>query len=157
MTCRADHIGVEADGIVVRRFKASRLADRETPKARYAVMQAAVRRQNAGGSDPDAYNTGVCVLHGDAFAKLWAVCRERGLTVVADVHTHGAAAAAQSHSDRTNPMVARAGHIAIIVPNMATPPTQHATLGIYEYCGEHEWTNRSGKNAKCYFYVGLWS
>jgi DNA helicase II / ATP-dependent DNA helicase PcrA len=50
VTCRADHIGVEADGIVVRRFKASRLADRETPKARYAIMQAAVRRQNAGAS-----------------------------------------------------------------------------------------------------------
>lgn len=106
--------------------------------------------------DPDAYKTGVCVLHGDAFAKLWAVCRERGLTVVADVHTHGAAAV-QSHSDRTNPMVARAGHIAIIVPNMARRPIQHAALGIYEYCGQHEWTNRSGKNAKPYFYVGLWS
>jgi hypothetical protein len=106
--------------------------------------------------DPDAYKTGVCVLHGDAFAKLWAVCRERGLTVVADVHTHGAAAV-QSHSDRTHPMVARAGHIAIIVPNMARRPIQHAALGIYEYCGQHEWTNRSGKNAKTYFYVGLWS
>ena len=50
MTCRADHIGVNADGIVVRRFKAGRLADRETPKARYAIMQTAVRQQNAGAS-----------------------------------------------------------------------------------------------------------
>ena len=26
--------------------------------------------------DPDAYSSGVCVLHGDAFAKLWSACRE---------------------------------------------------------------------------------
>ena len=71
--------------------------------------------------DPEAYSTGVCVLHGDAFAKLWAECRKRKLTVVADVHTHGGAAY-QSGSDKTNPMVARAGHIAIIVPDFAAWP-----------------------------------
>ena len=38
--------------------------------------------------DPDAYSSGVCVLHGRLFAKLWAVCREKKLTVVADAHTH---------------------------------------------------------------------
>lgn len=106
--------------------------------------------------DLGAYDTGVCVLHGDAFAKLWALCRERGLTVVADAHTHGGAAI-QSYDDRTNPMVARVGHVAIIVPNMARPPVEPTALGIYEYCGKHEWKNRSGKNAKRFFYVGLWS
>jgi hypothetical protein len=58
--------------------------------------------------DPHAYSTGVCVLHGDSFAKLWAICRERRLTVVADAHTHRLAAL-QSEDDRTNPMVARSG------------------------------------------------
>ena len=38
--------------------------------------------------DPNAYSTGVCVLHGEAFAKLWTICRRRQLTVVGDVHTH---------------------------------------------------------------------
>jgi hypothetical protein len=106
--------------------------------------------------DPAAYDTGVCVLDGDAFAKLWTLCRARGLTVVADAHTHGGAAI-QSRADQTNPMVARVGHVAIIVPNMARPPVKHAALGIYEYRGKHEWTNRSGKSAKRFFYVGLWS
>ncbi len=106
--------------------------------------------------DPNAYDTGVCVLHGDAFAKLWTPCRERGLTVVADAHTHGGAAI-QSCSDRTNPMIARTGHVAIIVPNMARPPVEHASLGVYEYRGEHAWTNHGGKNATRFFYVGLWS
>src|ERR1035437_3100095 len=63
--------------------------------------------------DPQAYATGVCVLHGDAFAKLWAICRSKKLTVVADAHTHPIAAF-QSPSDKANPMIARAGHIAII-------------------------------------------
>jgi hypothetical protein len=106
--------------------------------------------------DPSVYDTGVCVLHGDAFAALWALCRERGLTVVADIHTHGLAAR-QSHDDRTNPMVARAGHVAIIVPNLARPPIESAALGIYEYRGKHEWTNRSESPADRFFYVGLWS
>ena len=38
--------------------------------------------------DPHAYDSGVCVLHGDAFARLWSLCREKKLTVVADAHTH---------------------------------------------------------------------
>jgi proteasome lid subunit RPN8/RPN11 len=106
--------------------------------------------------DPGAYDTGACVLHGDAFAKLWRLCRERELTVVADAHTHPGLAI-QSCADRTNPMVARGGHVAIIVPNMARPPIDHCALGVYEYRGEHEWTNRSSNNVRRFFYVGLWS
>lgn len=106
--------------------------------------------------DPNAYSTGVCVLHGDAFAKLWRLCRAKGLTVVADVHTHGGAAI-QSGSDRTNPMVAREGHVAIIVPNLARSRVHHAKLGVYEYRGNHEWHNFSGIPARNFFYVGFWS
>ena len=96
--------------------------------------------------DAAAYASGVCILQGDAFAKLWAICRERKLTVVADIHTHPAAAF-QSESDRTNPMVARAGHIAIIVPDFAAPPVRYERLGIYEYRGEHRWADRSHRRA----------
>ena len=106
--------------------------------------------------DPEAYSTGVCVLHGDAFAKLWAICRERGLTVVADAHTHPGYAC-QSPQDRANPMVARSGHIAIIVPRYAQTPVVHSELGIYEYCGEHTWKNQKGKFGRRFFYAGFWS
>lgn len=105
--------------------------------------------------DPDAYATGVCVLHGDAFAKLWALCRERKLTVVADAHTH-AGPGNQSEADRTNPMVARAGHIAIIVPDFAHWPIRQHRLGVYEYRGQHEWIDRSVR-AHRFFYTGFWS
>jgi hypothetical protein len=103
-----------------------------------------------------AYDSGVCVLSGSAFAKLWAHCRERKLTVVADVHTHPAVAK-QSDSDRTNPMVASAGHIAIIVPHYAIPPVDSSALGIYEYRGGHEWTNRNGSGRSKFLYVRRWS
>lgn len=106
--------------------------------------------------DPEAYSTGVCVLRGESFAKLWEMCRERKLTVVADVHTHPGAAY-QSESDRTNPMVARAGHVAIIVPNFAAMPCRADQLGVYEYRGNHEWSTRTHPRTRHYFYTGFWS
>jgi proteasome lid subunit RPN8/RPN11 len=106
--------------------------------------------------DPEAYATGVCVLRGDAFAKLWAICRAKSLTVVADAHTHPGPAL-QSSSDRANPMVARLGHIAIIIPDFARWPMRTSALGIYEYCGQHEWISRNPAATPGYFYTGLWS
>ena len=105
--------------------------------------------------DPTAYATGVCVLHGDAFSKLWALCRAKKLMVVADVHTHPGAAI-QSHADRTNPMIATAGHVAIIVPDFARGPIR-ARLGVYEYRGQHQWIHQAGRKSTRYFYTGFWS
>ena len=106
--------------------------------------------------DPAAYSTGVCVLHAAAFSKLWTICREKALTVVADVHTHPGDAF-QSHSDRTNPMVAREGHIAIIIPNFSAPPVDLTKVGIFEYRGSHEWHDRSASRVGRYLYTGFWS
>jgi hypothetical protein len=106
--------------------------------------------------DPHAYDTGVCVLHGVAFAKLWALCRERKLTVAADVHTHPGPAF-QSPSDRTNPMVARAGHVAVIVPNFGAWPIRRGALGVYEYRGQHQWIDHTHPRTRCFFYTGFWS
>jgi proteasome lid subunit RPN8/RPN11 len=106
--------------------------------------------------EPEAYSSGVCILHAPAFSKLWAMCREHGLTVVADVHTHPAGAG-QSRADRMNPMVAQAGHIAIIVPNFAAAPVATAMLGIYEYRGQHTWFDRSPRARRGFLYTGIWS
>lgn len=106
--------------------------------------------------DPYAYASGVCILRADAFSKLWALCRARQLTVVADLHTHPGEAF-QSNADRTNPMVAQPGHIAVIVPDFATPPVRYERLGIYEYRGEHRWIDRSRTHARSYVYTGFWS
>lgn len=106
--------------------------------------------------DPAAYTTGVCVLHAPAFAKLWSVCRDRGLTVVADIHTHPGRAF-QSEADRTNPMIARSGHVGIIVPDFATAPVDPSKLGVFEYRGRHQWFDRSRGSAGRYLYTGFWS
>lgn len=106
--------------------------------------------------DPDAYSSGVCILHAPAFAALWSMCRERSLTVVGDVHTHPGGAF-QSESDRTNPMVARAGHIAIIVPNFAVGSPATARLGVFEYRGDHDWTDHSGTGARRFLHNDFWS
>lgn len=106
--------------------------------------------------DPDAYKTGVCVLHGDAFAKLWALCRDRKLTVVADVHTHPGLAF-QSPSDKANPMVARAGHVAVILPFFAKWPIAPKSLAVYEYRGRHEWIDHTYPKTRGFFYSGFWS
>jgi hypothetical protein len=106
--------------------------------------------------DSEAYDSGVCVLHGDAFAKLWAICREKNMTVVADAHTHPAGAL-QSSSDKANPMVARPGHIAIIIPDYAQAPVDPESIGIYEYRGNHDWTNRSPAGSPGFLYTGFWT
>ncbi|WP_419729630.1 Mov34/MPN/PAD-1 family protein [Lichenicola sp.] len=106
--------------------------------------------------DPEAYSSGVCILHAPAFAALWSMCRARGLTVVGDVHTHPKSAF-QSEADRTNPMVARDGHIAIIVPNFATGRPARKTLGVFEYRGNHAWTDHSGARARRFLHNDLWS
>jgi proteasome lid subunit RPN8/RPN11 len=106
--------------------------------------------------DEHAYDSGVCILEAPAFAKLWGICRERQLTVVGDVHSHGGLAL-QSEADRTNPMVARAGHVALIVPDFARPPVKLRHLGVYEYRGNHEWNDHTGRLLTRFFYIGWWS
>lgn len=106
--------------------------------------------------DPQAYANGVCILKADAFSKLWALCRARKLMVVADLHTHGGAAF-QSEADRTNPMIAREGHIAVIVPDFAAAPVRYERLGIYEYRGDHQWTDKRHGKTRRYIYSGFWS
>jgi proteasome lid subunit RPN8/RPN11 len=106
--------------------------------------------------DPYAYASGVCILKADAFSRLWALCRAKQLTVVADIHTHPGAAF-QSDADRMNPMVAQPGHIAVIVPDFAAAPVRYERLGIFEYRGEHKWIDRSRAHARTYLYTGIWS
>lgn len=97
--------------------------------------------------DPKAYSTGVCVLYADAFERLWGLCRARGLQVLADVHTHPGGAS-QSASDRRNPMVARSGHLALIVGRFAGAPVWRNRIGLYRYQGSHRWTDLSGWRAR---------
>lgn len=105
--------------------------------------------------DPRAYSTGICILEADSFETLWARCRETGLSVVADIHTHGGSAQ-QSCSDRANPMIARAGHLALIAPRFARGHVWRHQLGVYCYLGAHRWTDLSGWKARSILKTGTW-
>jgi proteasome lid subunit RPN8/RPN11 len=99
--------------------------------------------------DPSAYSSGVVILHAPSFGPLWDRCREWGLSVVADVHVHEFGAG-QSAPDRQNPMIAQAGHIALILPNFARLPILPEKIGFYEYSGSHRWRDFSGRDvARC--------
>ena len=93
--------------------------------------------------DPNAYRTGIVVMHASSFGALWVRCRSRGLSVVADIHVHPEAAC-QSRADKKNPMIATSGHLALIVPYFARPPVVLEKLGFYEYRGSHRWRSLGG-------------
>lgn len=91
----------------------------------------------------DALNDDYVSLSADSFARLWALCRERHLSVVADIHTHRFGPG-QSRSDRANPMVAQPGHVAFIVPHFAQGVVRLQDLGMYVYLGDHRWSAHAG-------------
>jgi proteasome lid subunit RPN8/RPN11 len=93
--------------------------------------------------DPNACASGIVELDASAFTLLWKLCDERGLQVVADVHTHPHSAR-QSWIDRANPMIALRGHVALILPRFARGRVRMWSVGIYEYLGDHRWHAHGG-------------
>lgn len=95
----------------------------------------------------DALQEDYVTLSAESFSKLWTICREHSLSVVADVHTHRFGPQ-QSRSDKANPMVAIAGHIALIVPRFAQGSIQLEDIGVHIYQGSHRWISQFGPDAR---------
>jgi hypothetical protein len=104
--------------------------------------------------DPRCLDTGIVTFDGRHFSALWALCKERGLSVVADVHTH-MGSEAQSRSDQQHPMVATAGHIAFILPRFAARPMSVANVGMYRYCGSKRWDTVSADSRSQFLFIGI--
>jgi hypothetical protein len=104
--------------------------------------------------DPHSLDTGIIRFDGKHFGKLWAICRERNLTVVADVHVHPGGSG-QSPSDRAYPMVSQAGHLALILPHFARAPIPREDIGIYRYLGGGEWHSVPTAHRGRFFNIGL--
>ncbi len=96
--------------------------------------------------DPHALN-GAISIRGTAFGRLWEICRERGLRVVADVHTHPGRVVRQSRVDQANPMIAKRGHTAIILPDYAQGDPQPRDSGVHVYAGDRTWVSHYGEQA----------
>jgi proteasome lid subunit RPN8/RPN11 len=104
--------------------------------------------------DPGALSTGMVVIDGRALGGLWSHCRATGREVVADVHVHPGSYQ-QSDSDRSNPIMAELGHIAIILPHYARQATTPGGIGVYQYLGSRRWRDRS-REAPSPIHVGWW-
>ena len=92
--------------------------------------------------DERALETGEVTIRQTVLPRLWALCRERGYGVVADVHVHPGSCR-QSHSDQANPVMPRAGHIAMILPDFAIGSPEPGAIGIYEFVGQGQWLDHS--------------
>ncbi len=89
--------------------------------------------------DSHCFDRGIVEFNGRLLGKVWSYCREHHLSVVADVHVHPFGFG-QSPSDMHNPIIAKAGHIALILPYFAQGPClPSGGLGIYEYLGNRHW------------------
>ena len=98
--------------------------------------------------DEAALETGIITFHATGFVKLWDHCQRHGLNVVADVHTHPTGWTGQSESDRTHPMVAVKGHVALILPHYAAPNDELLNgASVYEYKGNHRWQTHKSKSS----------
>lgn len=104
--------------------------------------------------DPRALDSGIVHFDGRYFGGLWDICRQRSLSVVADVHVHPGGAG-QSSSDREHPMISRAGHIAFILPDFARPPMLMASVGIYRYLGGKRWQTVPPPARRIFLHIGL--
>ncbi|MEW5891032.1 MAG: Mov34/MPN/PAD-1 family protein [Pseudomonadota bacterium] len=74
----------------------------------------------------------------EEMARAWDHCYATGLQVVADVHTHPLGPG-QSVTDRANPIVSVAGHVALIVPYFAMRNPQPIDLGVHVFEGAGRW------------------
>ena len=104
--------------------------------------------------DPHCLETGIVHFNGCYFSDLWALCKARGLSVVADIHVHPGGAG-QSESDRMHPMISRAGHIALILPHFAATPLWRSDIGIYRYQGSKEWWTVPPLARWAFFHIGI--
>jgi hypothetical protein len=104
--------------------------------------------------DPRCLDSGIVHFDGRYFGTLWEICKRDELEVVADVHTH-LFGVGQSLVDQAHPMIARAGHIALIVSDLARSYVSAAEVGIHRYLGAKRWQEIPWQQRCAFFYIGL--
>lgn len=104
--------------------------------------------------DPECLESGIVRFDGRFFGAVWARCAQLHLSVVADIHVHPGRSD-QSESDRRHPIIARAGHLALILPNFAAAPVRRDGIGIYRYQGSKRWSIVPFRSRREFLYIGL--
>jgi len=104
--------------------------------------------------DPESLTGGIHFRR-EGYAKLAAECKSGRERVVADVHTHPGSWVGQSPTDQANPMVSRAGHVALIVPRYSQGSFATRDVGFHIYDGS-KWMSFLGRAVQPLLYVGRW-
>ena len=102
--------------------------------------------------DPNCLTGGIS-FDGLAYSKLWDICDAEHRRVIGDVDTHPGGGVRQSPIDAANPMLAQAGHVALIVPHLAMRATKPRTVGVHRYDGEG-WETWTGRQAERHLLIG---
>jgi proteasome lid subunit RPN8/RPN11 len=84
--------------------------------------------------DPGCLTGGIS-FNGLAYSKLWDICDAEQHSVIGDAHTHPGPVVHQSRIDADNPMIASDGHVALIIPHLATRPVRAREVGVHRYDG----------------------
>lgn len=105
--------------------------------------------------DPNCLTGGI-EFDGLAYSKLWDLCDAEQRRVVGDVHTHPGRGVRQSHIDAANPMIARRGHVAVIVPNYAATSVRADEVGLHRYDGDG-WQSWFDRDAAQRLFIRRWS
>ncbi|MFN8542550.1 MAG: hypothetical protein U0232_34350, partial [Thermomicrobiales bacterium] len=90
---------------------------------------------------------GYIVFDGSKMDRVWKICANLGVEVVADLHTHPGGYD-QSATDQANPMLPERGHMALIIPNFADRTYGPGQVGIYEFLGRGLWRDHSAQGAR---------
>jgi len=85
-------------------------------------------------------------LDTSAFPRLWQICTDREVEILADIHTHPGRPI-QSRSDRAFPMLTLSGHIALIVPGFARGTVKPSDVSFNVYKGGGRWNSYFGDDA----------
>jgi hypothetical protein len=91
--------------------------------------------------------TGGISFTANGYTQLAALCRQDGLSTVADIHTHPARCVAQSPIDAANPMTALNDHVALIAPCYARAVTSPSELGVHILGDDGRWTSLYSRDA----------
>lgn len=95
---------------------------------------------------PGCLAEGYIRFPGEGYVPLTRICQQDQLRIIGDVHTHPGDWTGQSGADVAHPMMARAGHLALIVPNFARKSRfSLAGVGAYEYRGDERWRDCRGE------------
>lgn len=79
------------------------------------------------------------VLSKEGAAALFELLSERGLEIIADIHTHPPKMPQLSWIDEEHPIEYRVGLLALVVPGYAEARPSLGGIGAHEYLGELRW------------------